>query len=51
MAGYYRKFVKHFGLLSKPLTNLLSKGEKSVEDCSDYCSRPTAAYFPTAFHY
>jgi hypothetical protein len=51
MAGYYRKFVKHFGLLSKPLTNLLSKGEQSVEDCSDYCSRPIAAYFPTAFHY
>jgi len=27
MAGYYRKFVRNFGLLSKPLTNLFRKGE------------------------
>ena len=26
MAGYYRKYVKNFGLLTKPLTNLLKKG-------------------------
>lgn len=27
LAGYYRKFVKHFALITKPLTQLLKKGQ------------------------
>lgn len=30
MAGYYRKFVKGFGIISKALTNLLKKGQPFV---------------------
>ena len=56
MAGYYRKYVKNFGLMSKPLTNLLKKGViyvwtseteasfqaiSSTKECLRDCSSPS----------
>lgn len=37
MAGYYRRFIKSYSMIAKPLTNLLSK--KLTWEWSEECQR------------
>jgi hypothetical protein len=50
LAGYYRKFVKHFALITKPLTQLLKKGQlfiwTSEHEESSVALKQTLCYAP-----
>lgn len=50
LTGYYRKFIQHYGLLAKPLTNLLKKGVSynwtSVEQEAFDCLKHALTHAP-----
>lgn len=50
LAGYYRKFVQHFGIISKPLTLLLKKNTRFLwtqeQDITFHCLKTKVSQAP-----
>jgi hypothetical protein len=50
LAGYYRKFVQHFGIISKPLTLLLKKNTRFLwtqeQDIAFHCLKTKVSQAP-----